>query len=691
MRKSRVAVFFLVLTLSGFMYPFALSDFGESSTSLGQFTDEFTDLSNVSVSVNVVRNASLNAMELELSSMGLAGWLFRKSLFIDGTIEGLLTDYQIPIKVYFGDGVDGTETVNGLIMGKVYLNDTAQVDFEDVRFTGPDGSTVLDYWIEEKTDSDNAIMWAEVPEIPTSPGNTTIFIYWGNAAVSSLSNGQDTFIDFVQDNLTGFNIVNNEDYIGAAKPASDGTVTIVDGKISITLGNTAGRGIWLVGKTGITDNRVVVEFDNAEVQGDNWESVAIVKEADRTIGYRMLNLDGWAHFPPQIAIGNPGLGGGETWAFRRDDAPRYYMWRNGVAVGGNTAVDKFGADPFVFKVGLYLAVIGNGGTHVYNWIRVRKYVDPEPTFNIWGAVEEGFVDGYFTTENYLDQVNGSVLVQMTNATISGGAGITIQFSQDNSTWVNNLNAAGSNTLTAGFQSIDLRELNWSSSLYLRYNFTGLFASPPRLYQSRLITTLGQVGAGAPGLNVSGVWIDYNVSAINVSVGIVDGGNLSSVFFIDGNTFNVSEVGGVPGMVISMNFTGVDPDAECLWVTFWYLYDGNQNHDFDIEIWNFTSSAWVDDGHLFDGVAFSWTNSTIYAIRIPIDFLSGGKVRVQLNHESPGNMNHNLFIDYIRLVAKIPSGPAAGDQIINIIESDFPWIAIAIILMLVAYLLLSRLR
>ncbi|MHA2054548.1 MAG: hypothetical protein ACW99F_13210, partial [Candidatus Hodarchaeales archaeon] len=77
---------------------------------------------------------------------------------------------------------------------------------------------------------------------------------------------------------------------------------------------------------------------------------------------------------------------------------------------------------------------------------------------------------------------------------------------------------------------------------------------------------------------------------------------------------------------------------------------------------------------------SWINSTIYAIRIPNEFLSGGEVRVRLDHESAGNVNHDLFIDYIRLQAFIPSDVAAAD------EFQFFWIVLAIALMLIGIML-----
>ena len=187
-------------------------------------------------------------------------------------------------------------------------------------------------------------------------------------------------------------------------------------------------------------------------------------------------------------------------------------------------------------------------------------------------------------------------------------------------------------------------------------------------------------------NVTGEWIEYQAVSILNLTGVHTEGDLNSTFFIDGDFWNHTEVAGPPGHLVQINFSGVDPDAECLWVTIFYLYTGNALHVFNIEMWNFTSSAWVNDGHLIDGVALAWTNSTIYAMRIPLDFLSGGEVRVQLNHESPGNMNHELSIDYIRLVAKIPADVAIAG-----VNWGLLWFLLILICVPIALVLLKESR
>jgi PKD repeat protein len=69
-----------------------------------------------------------------------------------------------------------------------------KTDFGDIRFTGSDGTTQYDYWIEKKTDGTSAVFWVNVPA-----ASTTIFrMYYGNSSLTTTSDGTKTF-DFFDD------------------------------------------------------------------------------------------------------------------------------------------------------------------------------------------------------------------------------------------------------------------------------------------------------------------------------------------------------------------------------------------------------------------------------------------------------------------------------------------------------------
>jgi len=68
-------------------------------------------------------------------------------------------------------------------------------DFGDIRFTGSDGVTLLDYWMEEKVDGEYAVFWVKIADdLSTNP--VTIYVYYGKADATTTSNGTATFIWF---------------------------------------------------------------------------------------------------------------------------------------------------------------------------------------------------------------------------------------------------------------------------------------------------------------------------------------------------------------------------------------------------------------------------------------------------------------------------------------------------------------
>jgi len=76
----------------------------------------------------------------------------------------------------------------------VYVDGKSQVDFDDVRFTSSDGTTLLDYYPYEVYDSDNATFFVEIPGNLTA-SDQTIYVYYNNTDVPSMGDIYDTFIN----------------------------------------------------------------------------------------------------------------------------------------------------------------------------------------------------------------------------------------------------------------------------------------------------------------------------------------------------------------------------------------------------------------------------------------------------------------------------------------------------------------
>ena len=88
----------------------------------------------------------------------------------------------------------GSALTNFQVRVDVTYEADMQPDFDDIRFVDSDGSTELSHWRESYTDSDSAIFWVKVPSIPSD--DKTIYMYYGNDAASSASDGDATFIFF---------------------------------------------------------------------------------------------------------------------------------------------------------------------------------------------------------------------------------------------------------------------------------------------------------------------------------------------------------------------------------------------------------------------------------------------------------------------------------------------------------------
>ena len=116
------------------------------------------------------------------------GWSERVDAVITNSSGSPLTNYQVFVTL---------NTVSLIADGKI------QPDGDDIRFLDSDDSTVLDYWIETDTiNTTNTRIWVEIPSIPA--GEKTITMYYDKSSATGVSNGTNTFIDFIDYYLESF-------------------------------------------------------------------------------------------------------------------------------------------------------------------------------------------------------------------------------------------------------------------------------------------------------------------------------------------------------------------------------------------------------------------------------------------------------------------------------------------------------
>ncbi|PJC56727.1 hypothetical protein CO024_01470, partial [Candidatus Gracilibacteria bacterium CG_4_9_14_0_2_um_filter_38_7] len=110
-------------------YPFAIQSEPAGGILFGRsFTyDDFYSLSADSI--------SFNSGQAVLTPEGWynADWSKRRAISIVNNVASELTDFQVFVTTTYDSDM--------------------QADFDDLRFTASDGETLLDYWLESKTDS----------------------------------------------------------------------------------------------------------------------------------------------------------------------------------------------------------------------------------------------------------------------------------------------------------------------------------------------------------------------------------------------------------------------------------------------------------------------------------------------------------------------------------------------------------
>lgn len=137
-----------------------------------------------------------------------------------------------------------------------------------------------------------------------------------------------------------------------------------------------------------------------------------------------------------------------------------------------------------------------------------------------------YESGYFYTLNMLNGSNNSIISILLNTTIPKKCSIIVAFSQDNLTWVNNVNKSGSYKIKSGFQTVDLRDLSFNI-IYLRFTLKsgGKKDFTPRIYQLRLIYQ--DQDAPVEAIPLSSMSKYYAVAIILLMLGIIMGKGIHS--------------------------------------------------------------------------------------------------------------------------------------------------------------------
>jgi hypothetical protein len=290
-------------------------------------------------------------------------WSHRKEITISNSLASALANYQVKIDVSYESAM--------------------QADFDDLRFTNA-SDIPLDYWLESKTDGSLATVWVEVDSIAAS-GDTTIYMYYGNDAANSASNGDATFEFF--DDFEDGDISDWSQY-------RNGTVAITDDGGNFVLLKTAKNdpngGYSLFNNGALNNFEAVFRTKRINENGGSQNRYGIEDGSFNGYGPRMADFNAMS---AAFAIERRTGGGGATIASKNTSV---YEWNTWMTVkfrryGSTLEFELYGSSGSLVESistshSLYNSFdrfVVHGGWEFYtDDIRVRKYVSPEPTYSV---------------------------------------------------------------------------------------------------------------------------------------------------------------------------------------------------------------------------------------------------------------------------------------------------------------------
>ncbi|MFA5760169.1 MAG: DUF2341 domain-containing protein [Dehalococcoidales bacterium] len=310
-----------------------------------------------------------------------------------------LTDYQVQFTVYKTSGTSSGSSI--------YCNTHCNDDFSDIRFS-VDDVTALPYWIESYTSGVSAKIWVKLPTI----GTTTIAVFYGNAAATSESNGDATFVFF--DDFEGATL-DTAKWNPTLVPHNSGTGTVAVSGGAITITQTAGvsKGIGLSSLNALADNTntIRVKVNSRSTGSSSTAQVRISVTSPTTpdpgsFGIYINCAESRHYLHNYQGVGEPYIT--ETFV---TSTPVTYDFQNNVTNPKFYKNDVLGCtgtgnptDPAgnYIRIWLYSTTTAT----VIDWIVARKYAATEPTQGSWSA-ELGNISQITFAPSYPD-VNESI-------------------------------------------------------------------------------------------------------------------------------------------------------------------------------------------------------------------------------------------------------------------------------------------
>jgi hypothetical protein len=390
-----------------------------AGASSGTFTVSTVSVTaTTAVTISAIYGAGNQSAILTVQSGGGgtgAGWMdpawqYRNAITIANPGGTALSNYQVNV-----------------VLGSTFGFASAQASGADVRMTASDGVTQIPFWIESwSASTTTASVWVNVPTIPS--GGTVVYLYYGNAAATSVSSGTNTFNFF--DDFSGGSIS------ASNWTASGGTWTVVndtqqDGTTgAVARGSTTARQVLSSTYTG---TNYTVDMYGKQISGRLWglgvratgqtnlDSVNLYDDLGTT---NNLYVYSWVNNSTAAATGTLG-----TAAVGTVSANTWYK----------LSVKVHGTELDVFKDGVQkitatnsslpsggIALYGENGTVAeFNNVRVRQYAATEPVATVNGATTQAQLSVTLNPTSVTGGSSSTGTITLAGPAPAGGAVVTL--------------------------------------------------------------------------------------------------------------------------------------------------------------------------------------------------------------------------------------------------------------------------
>lgn len=320
------------------------------------------------------------------SGAWLTDWTYRKEFTVTNSVSSALTNYQQQFTVYRTTGTDANYTV--------YVDDLCQEDYDDIRFTASDGTTLLDYYIISST-AGSATIWIEMDSIAAS-GTTTFYIYYGNPVASTYSNADNTFV-FFDHFLVPSTSVNTSKWLTQLGSPS------VSSSILTLSTPTGGRDAITSTIPLFTPNMSLYTY--AKMEHTSNAGNQLISGTNYTLNQRITLIHNWPtaggrnnlYVYTAAASSTNWLNGGTsyyTYNINRNQTTAFVL-RDGVQVGSTITSNV----PLCILNLTIDSETDASGNILVDWIFIKNYIYPEPVVTAWGA-EEGLEYVYWSQDEY---------------------------------------------------------------------------------------------------------------------------------------------------------------------------------------------------------------------------------------------------------------------------------------------------